>query len=116
MFNDLRTTFRALRSAGRIYSSRLVQKLIKDIKLRTYSVDELCWVEPDMKLIGVTAAEARPSAPLTQSRLLPAGICDNRTISFSFSRFENELSIHPIHQHHKMMMFRQKQNLSFQLV
>jgi hypothetical protein len=37
-----------LRSAGRIYSSRPAQKLTKDIKLRTYSVDELHWVEPDM--------------------------------------------------------------------
>ena len=54
---------RALRSAGRIYSSRPVLKLIKDIKLRTYFVDELRKVEPDMQPTGVTEAEARPRQP-----------------------------------------------------
>jgi hypothetical protein len=57
------TTFRALRSAGRIYSSCPEQKLNKDIELITYSVDELRWVESDMQLTGVTEADARPRQP-----------------------------------------------------
>jgi hypothetical protein len=48
-----------------------IPKLNKDKKMRTYSVDEFCWADPDMQLTGVTAADARPRLrPLTQSRLL----------------------------------------------
>jgi hypothetical protein len=68
--NWLPTTFRALRSAGRIYSSRPEQKLNKGIKLRTYCVDELHWVEPEPKLIVVLKLGSTPSAPLMQSLLL----------------------------------------------
>lgn len=63
LLKKLLLTSRALRSAGRIYSSRPEQKLNKDIELRTYSVDELRWVEPEPKPTGVTEAEARPCQP-----------------------------------------------------
>lgn len=60
---SLQLTFRALRSAGRIYPSRPEQKLIKDRKLSTYSEAEHTRVELDMQLTGVTAVEARSRQP-----------------------------------------------------
>jgi hypothetical protein len=45
----------------------------KLLKLRTYFIAEIPWVEPELKLSVVTKADgSTPSAPLTQSRMLPA--------------------------------------------